>query len=104
MIGCTGRKTTSHEMNYSSTKGELCSIIYGLRKYEHILHFKKFKLRTDNSALTYLYTIKEPRGIMARWLIEVQSFHFDFSHVPGKINIADHVSRSSHLPEPTEMN
>ena len=81
-----------YERNYASMKGELCAVIYGLRKFEHILRFKQFKIRTNNSALTYL----------ARWLNEVQSYDFIIEHVPGKQNSADHISRSSHLPLPSE--
>ena len=43
-IAASGRKTTKYEKNYHSCKGELSSIIYGLRKYEHLLKFKKFIL------------------------------------------------------------
>ena len=72
MIGCAGRKTTIYDCNYPSMKGKLAAIVYGLRKFEHIHWFKRFKLGTDNIALTYLQSIKLPCGVMARWLNEVQ--------------------------------
>ena len=102
-IAAVGRKTTKYESNYHSCKGELAAIIYSLRKFEHILKFKKFVLWTDSKALTYLQTMKKLTGIYFRWLSEIQSFDFDVYHRPGKENTnADAVSRSSHLEYPTK--
>ena len=102
MISAAGRKTTSYEANYPSHKGELAAIIFGLRKFEHILRFKKFLIRTDASSLRFLNKLKNPRGIMARWLGLVQSYEFDIDHLPGKRNAAaDALSRANHLGAPT---
>ena len=101
-IAAAGRKTTKYERNYHSCKGELAAIIYGLRKFEHILKFRKFTLWTDSKALTYLQTMKKLTGIYFRWLSEIQSFDFDVYHRPGKENTnADALSRSNHLELPT---
>ena len=102
LIGVAGRKTTPYERNYHSTKGELASVLYGLRKFEHILRFKKFILWTDNASITWLKTVTKPRGITFRWLTELQSFDFDIKHRPGKQNIlADTISRAEHNPPPS---
>ena len=102
-IGAVGRKTTKYERNYHSCKGELSAIIYALRKFEHILRFKKFVLWTDSKALTYLQTMKKLTGIYFRWLSEIQSFDFDVFHRPGKKNTnADALSRSNHLELPSQ--
>ena len=102
-IAAVGRKTTKYEKNYHSCKGELSAIIYALRKYEHILRFKKFVLWTDSKALTYLQTMKKLTGIYFRWLSEIQSFEFEVYHRPGKQNTnADALSRSGHLEEATK--
>ena len=102
LIAVAGRKTTNYEKNYHSTKGELAAVIYGLRKFEHILRFKKFILYTDNSSIVWLRTAKKPRGIIFRWLDLLTSFDFDIKHRPGKENVcADAISRSSHMDHPT---
>ena len=101
-IGAAGRKTTKYEKNYHSCKGELAAIIYGLRKFEHILKFKKFIIHTDSKALTYLQTMKKLTGIYFRWLSEIQEYDFEIRHRPGKKNSnCDAMSRCDHLEVPT---
>ena len=102
LIAVQGRKTNSHEKNYGSVKGELAALVYGLRKFEHILRYKPFIAHSDSRALVYLKNIKQLRGIWWRWLQEVSSYEFEIRHRPGKQNKnADAVSRSSHMPPPT---
>ena len=101
-IAASGRKTTAGEKNYPPTKGELASIIHILRKHEHLLRFKKFKIYTDHQPLKWLRTMKNPKGIYWRWLQELESYDYEIIHVAGKkTGAADGLSRSSHLPEPT---
>ena len=102
-IAASGRKTTAGEKNYPPTKGELASIIHILRKHEHLLRYKRFKVFTDHQPLKWLRTMKNPKGIYWRWLNELESYDFEVIHVAGKsTTAADGLSRSSHLPEPTE--
>ena len=101
-IAASGRKTTAGERNYPPTKGELASIVHILRKHEHLLRYKRFKIFTDHQPLKWLRTMKNPKGIYWRWLNELESYDFEVVHVAGKsTGAADGLSRSSHLPEPT---
>ena len=94
MIAATGRKTTQYEKNYPSHKGELSAIMYGLTQFEHILRYRPFTVRTDSGALKYLHNLKNPSGIMSRWLNTIQSFEMEILHLPGNINqAADAMSR-----------
>ena len=102
LIGAASRKTTKYESNYPSYKGELSAIVLGLRKFSHILLYKHFHIYTDSSSLKHLVTMKEPTGIMARWLEEVQQYDFTVFHKAGKLNRnADALSRAGHLDAPT---
>ena len=94
-IGCFSKSLDTAQSKYSAHKGELLAVILGLRKFEHILRARKFLIRTDSSAITFIQGLKEARGIFARWLIYLSSFDFDIIHRPGKTNkAADALSRT----------
>ena len=73
-----------------------------------MIHFKPylygrcFLVLTDHQPITYLKTMKDPRGKFARWLQEVSSFDFDINYRPGKMHQdADSPSRrpSANIPD-----
>ncbi len=39
---------------------------------------------TDNASLTWLQNFKEPEGVVARRITQLQTFHFKIVHRPGK--------------------
>ena len=85
------------------TQGELAAAVMGMRKFEHILRFKPFILRTDSKCIEYLNSLKETRGIYARWLNFMQGFTYEVVHRPGGTNQnADAISRMEDLPETLE--
>ena len=47
LIAACGRRTSSYEKNYPSHKGELCAIVFGVQKFEHLCKFATFKVHTD---------------------------------------------------------
>jgi deoxyuridine 5'-triphosphate nucleotidohydrolase len=101
LIAAGGRKTTTGERNYPSWKGELAAIVYGCRKYNHILSYKPFIIYTDSAALKQLNNLKPTGGILSRWYEELASLQFKVVHKKGSENSnADALSRSDHLPEP----
>ena len=103
LISAGGRKTTGPESRYSSWKGELSALVYGCRKYEHILKYRRFQVITDATGLKYLHSLKSPKGMAGRWIDELASYDFQVQHRPGRLNLnADCLSRADHLPPPTE--
>jgi len=97
-FGVCTRKCNKAEQNYPSHKGELVAPVMGMWKFEHILQFKPFILRTNSKCMSFLSTLKEVRGIYARWLTFLQGFNFIVQHRPGakKVN-ADVLSRLNAL-------
>ena len=93
-LGCTARKCNPAQANYPSYKGELSSVILGLTKFEHILRARPFIIRTDSKCIEYLNSMKEYRGIWARWQAFLASFDFKVVHRKGTKQInADTLSR-----------
>ena len=93
-LGCTAKKNNKAEALYPSYKGELLSIIKAIKKFEHLLLARKFVIRTDSSALTYLTTMKNSHGLFARWAVYLADFDFDVIHRAGKKHLnADILSR-----------
>ena len=84
LIAAGGRKTTPGETNYAPTKGELSALMHAVRTHKHVLCYKPFVIMTDHQSLKWLHSMKNPRGIFERWLIELASYEFTVQHVPGK--------------------
>ena len=105
LIGCVAHKTTKGQSNYPSWKGELAALVLGLRKWEHILRYKKFIVRSDSQSIRDVQKLKDElmRGMIFRWTTFIQSFDFEFQHIAGKKNIlADSLSRIKDLSPPYE--
>ena len=98
-IGCFSKSMDAAQRQYPAHKGELLAVILGLRKFEHILRARKFLIRTDSSAITFLQGLKEARGIFARWLVYLSSFDFDIMHRPGKVNTAADALSRTEMPQ-----
>ena len=100
LIGCAGRKCTPGEANYPSYKGEMASLVFGIKKFARILSFKKFIVYTDNNCLLHLRTFKPTTGLEARWLSYLNCFDFEVNHKKGSLNTnADAISREENLVE-----
>ena len=103
-LGCAAKKCGTAESNYPPHKGELAAVILGLKKFEHILRARQFVIRTDSKCVEFVNTMKEYRGIYARWNCFLSSFNYKLIHRAGKLNQnADPLSRRPGLPaEPEE--
>ena len=101
LIAAASRKATKYERNYSSFKGELAALMFGVRKFSHMLMGREFIAITDHAALKHLSTLKDPRGIAARWIEELQGYQFKVQHKAGLQNSnADGLSRAPQLDPP----
>ena len=99
-LGCTAKKCNKAESSYASHKGELGALVLGLNKFEHILRARPFKVRTDSRCVQFLHSMKEYRGIYARWQCFISSFNFDIEHRSGSKQInADALSRRPGVSE-----
>ena len=53
MIAAGGRKCNLAERHYHSWKGEMMALMTGIRKWDHLLGARHFKVCTDSSPLTH---------------------------------------------------
>ncbi|KAK6090307.1 hypothetical protein P3W45_000664 [Vairimorpha bombi] len=60
------------EENYGITEKELLAVIKAVQQFRSYLLGRKFILRTDHSAIKYLFTTRNMKGRLARWSL------FDF--------------------------
>ena len=103
-IAYAARRLKQSESHYSSYKGELLALIFAIEQHKFFLTGRKFIVRTDNSALTWLKAQKDPKGLLLRWLRTLASYEFDVQHRAGtKHANADALSRAPHAPYLSEQ-
>ena len=104
-LGCVAKKCNQAQSSYAPHKGELAAVILGIKKFEHILRAKPFVIRTDSRCVQFLHSMKEYRGIYARWNCFLSSFQFSLEHRAGtKQTNADALSRRPGIPEDPDDN
>ena len=84
VIAYGSKSFSNSERHYCVTRKELLAVVYFVKYFRHYLYGKKFKIRTDHSALKWLFNFKEPEGQVARWLESLSAFHFEIEHRPGR--------------------
>ena len=104
-LGYAAKKLGKSQLHYSSTKGEICAILYFMRYFSYFLTHKKFLIRTDNMAARAIKHADDPPGMIQRWRQRLEAFNFDIVHRAGsRHGNADALSRCSHVKdnEPAE--
>ena len=107
VIAYTSKSLQKGQRNYSATKRELYAVVFFTNYFKEYLLGQKFRIVTDHRALVWLYSFKDPDGIVARWLEKLSSFDFETVHRPGtSISHADAlfgIPPSSSLFEPVTV-
>ena len=98
-IAFNARRVKPSESQYASHKGELLALIFAIDVWKFFLVGRKFLVGTDNSALSWFKTQKDPKGILMRWLRILSTYKFDIQHrADTKHGNADSLSRATHAP------
>ena len=74
---------SAEERNYCVTRRELLAVVSACKHFRPYLYGREFPLRTDHESLTWMVSLKEPRGQVARWLEDLQEFNFCIQHRRG---------------------
>ena len=94
---------SKRERNYSAMEKEALAIVFAVKHFRFYLLGRSFCIVTDNSALRWLHSM-EPKGRIARWIMDLQEFEFTVKHRSGDCNSnADALSRLNHDTIPPEV-
>ena len=98
-IAYRARRLKQSESHYSSYKGELAALIFAINTHKFFLTGRNFIVRTDNSALTWLKSQKDPKGLLLCWMRTLADYNFVVQHRAGtKHGNADALSRAPPAP------
>nr|GEY70585.1 reverse transcriptase domain-containing protein [Tanacetum cinerariifolium] len=97
------------EANYTTTEKEMLAIVYAFEKFHSYLIINKSIVYTDHSALKYLFSKKDAKARLLRWILLLQEFDFKVIDTRGAENYAaDHLSRLEspyeNIFDPKEIN
>jgi len=89
------RNLKDAEKNYSVTEQECLAVVWACEKFRPFIECTRFTVVTDHKALTWLSTMKDPKGRLARWALRLQGFNYKIGYRPGALNhVPDMLSRN----------
>ncbi|GJX13838.1 reverse transcriptase domain-containing protein [Tanacetum coccineum] len=95
--------------HYTTTEKEMLAVVYAFEKFWSYFILNKSIVYTDHSALKYLFTKKDSKARLLRWVLLFQEFRFKVIDTKGAENLAaDHLSRLENpyenMLDPKEIN
>nr|GFA44039.1 reverse transcriptase domain-containing protein [Tanacetum cinerariifolium] len=92
-IHYASKTMTQAETNYTTTKKEMLAVVYAFEKFCSYLIMNKSIFYMDHSALKYLFSKKDTKARLLRWILLLQEFDFKVIDTKGAENYAaDHLS------------
>ena len=94
VIAYASRTLNKAEQNYCVTDKELLAVKHFIEYFRQYLLGRTFLVRSDHQALKWLFTLREPKGRIARWIEILSAFDFEIEYRPGvRHQNADGMSR-----------
>ena len=89
------RKLSDVETRYSQFEREALAVRWACQKFHLFVYGIDFEILTDHKPLVAIFNGKHkaPNARLERWLLSLQPYTFTVSHIPGKSNTADGLSR-----------
>jgi hypothetical protein len=93
VIAYESRTLNAAELNYTTTEQECLAVVHALKVWRCYLEGVKFTVITDHCPNTFLATQPLLSRRQARWSELMQQYNFDWVYRPGRVNVADPLSR-----------
>ena len=97
VISYGSHSMNKHELGYCVTRKELLAIYYFVNHFKHYLYGKKFRVRTDHKAITFMTKTKKPiTAQFQTWISFLSSLDIEFVYRKGEKHAnADALSRKN---------
>ena len=93
-VAYTSRQLNKAEQAYSASEAELLALVWAAKHFRCYLYGKRFTVRTDHAAPTYLKTFSDTNAKLMRWSLRLSKLDFIVEHRAGtKIPHVDALSR-----------
>ncbi|GJZ25965.1 reverse transcriptase domain-containing protein [Tanacetum coccineum] len=74
-IHYASKTMTEAQAHYTTTEKELLAVVYAFEKFRSYLVLSKSIVYTDHSAIKYLFTKKDAKPRLMRWILLLQEFN-----------------------------
>jgi Reverse transcriptase (RNA-dependent DNA polymerase)/RNase H-like domain found in reverse transcriptase/Integrase zinc binding domain/Chromo (CHRromatin Organisation MOdifier) domain/gag-polyprotein putative aspartyl protease/Integrase core domain len=92
------KKFSRAEYNYTTTEQELLGVVHALKEWRCYLEGgMQCTLVTDHNPLVYLQEQPQLSRRQSRWMEFLSRFNYKWEYRPGRINVADPISRNPAL-------
>jgi hypothetical protein len=91
-------KTLNDSQRKNCTTGrELLAVVVFVKQFRPYVWGNHFHIRTDHASLVCLNNLKDPEGILTRWLSILNTYDFTLEHRKGSLHTnSDSLSRIPH--------
>ena len=72
------------QQNYTVTEKELLAVVFAFDKFRSYLILSKTVVFTDHSAIKYLFTKKDAKPRLIRWILLLQEFDIEIKNKKGQ--------------------
>ena len=78
----SSKSLTRTQLKYGALKLEMYAVVYFVEKFHSYLAGRKFTLRVDNHAFSWLKTYSMDQAMIGRWIARLDQYHFKTIHRP----------------------